>query len=61
MVHVQAHRAILMGQGLTGDCAGVAFVSDEAAYHGTVLLLYPRLVVLWYARERVNSMPRSSQ
>ena len=46
MVHVEAHCAIQMGQGLTAYCAGVAFVSDEAAYHGTILLLYPRLVVL---------------
>ena len=61
MVHIQTHRTVQVRHRLTCHRTGVAFVSDEAAYDQVVLLLYPRLVFLRYARERVNLMSLSSQ
>ena len=36
-------------------------MADEAPHHVAVLLLDPGLIVLRYALDRVNSMPRSAQ
>ncbi len=44
-VHVQPQRSVKVRHGLPGDLSRVTIMTDETAYHGTILLLDPGLVV----------------
>ena len=46
VIHVQAHSAIQVSHGLTGNLAGVAIIIGEPAGHGAILMLNASLIVL---------------
>ena len=61
VIHVQTHRTVEVRHSLTGHRSGVTFVSDEATSTEPFFWSIHAWSFLRYTRERVNSIPRSSQ